>query len=141
MITAVQQQALDATLAQGKAELDLSFDIAYQIGQEEALALGYVEIIKCISGIRNAGFSLATGSKGSIPLGVLHMTYEQCRPKGEDVPDPKSKVICEKLAMLEQITSFFQNRKTDFLKGWEAGFSSILSLATDSLIQGSIIRP
>jgi len=78
-------EQLDSTLEQGKNELDKAVVNATETGRNEALALGYVELIEIMLNVRGVDFRVDPESYQNI--------YEAYRTKGEDIPDPASKVF------------------------------------------------
>ena len=124
---------LDAILEQGKNELDNAVAGAKEIGRDEALALGYVELIEIILIARNVNFRVDPES--------YYNVYDAYRTKGEDIPDPASKVFLGKLARLDQPAMYFRGKREHFLQSWCLGFSEVINTAARKLVDGSILPP
>jgi hypothetical protein len=133
MIDDKQNERLDSTLEQGKNELDKAVADASETGRTEALALGYVELIEIILIARGVDFRVDPESYYNI--------YEAYRTKGENIPDPASKIFLGKLARLDQPGMYFRGRRTHFLQSWCLGFWEVINTAAKKLVEGSIIPP
>lgn len=128
-----QNEQLDSALEQGKNELDQAVVNASETGRTEALALGYVELIEIILTARGVDFRVDPESYYNI--------YEAYRTKGQDIPDPESKVFLGKLARLDQPGMYFRGKRTHFLQSWCLGFWEVINTAARKLVEGSIIPP
>lgn len=128
-----QNEQLDSTLEQGKNELDKALVDASETGRTEALALGYVELIEIILTARGVDFRVDPESYYNI--------YDAYRTKGEDIPDPASKVFLGKFARLNQPIMYFTGKRAHFLQSWCLGFWEVINTATRKLVEGSIIPP
>jgi hypothetical protein len=128
-----QNEKLDSILAQGKDELDKAVTSAKEIGKDEALALGYVELIEIILIARGVNFRVDPES--------YYNVYDAYRTKGEGIPDPASKLFLGKLARLDQPAMYFRGKRDHFLQSWCIGFAEVISTAARKLVEGSIIPP
>ncbi len=133
MIDDKQNERLDSTLEQGKSELDKAVADASETGRTEALALGYVELIEIILTARRVDFRVDPESYYNI--------YEAYRTKGENIPDPASKIFLGRLARLDQPGMYFRGKRTHFLQSWCLGFWEAINTAARKLVEGSIIPP
>ncbi len=128
-----QVEQLWLKLSADKKNLDDATREAREIGQAEALGLGYVELIQCVLELRNR-----LGLSGPIP--ACYDIYDNFRPKGDDIPVPKSKTILDTLDKLIELgTMNYESKKEQFLALWTRGFEEVITEADNFFVNYSII--